>query len=141
MLLIHLCLSYLQVKMEDVDLQSAAPVSVNLIDFTDLTPVVCLEKSFDIYHFSSFLYSQVLNLYLHPHEGAHSTLMWISPQIKCNINILNNITFMNLNMHEEIWIVTFIFFQLPPVHQPKPVITPRWIIPTTAVSLFVFWLV
>lgn len=33
---------------------------------------------------------------------------------------------------------TFIFFQLPPVHQPKPVITPRWIIPTTAVSFFVF---
>uniref|UniRef100_H3CQ45 Band 4.1-like protein 5 n=1 Tax=Tetraodon nigroviridis TaxID=99883 RepID=H3CQ45_TETNG len=27
---------------------------------------------------------------------------------------------------------TFLFFQLPPVHQPKPVITPRWIIPTTA---------
>ncbi|XP_056915028.1 band 4.1-like protein 5 isoform X1 [Takifugu flavidus] len=49
-----------KVKTEDVDLQSVAPVSVNLIDFTDLTPV------------------------------------------------------------------------LPPVHQPKPVITPRWIIPTTA---------
>uniref|UniRef100_H3C844 Band 4.1-like protein 5 n=1 Tax=Tetraodon nigroviridis TaxID=99883 RepID=H3C844_TETNG len=49
-----------KVKTEDVDPQSAAPVSVNLIDFTDLTPV------------------------------------------------------------------------LPPVHQPKPVITPRWIIPTTA---------
>lgn len=31
-----------------------------------------------------------------------------------------------------------VFFQLPPVHQPKPVITPRWIIPTTAVSVFVF---
>lgn len=45
MLLIHLCLSCLQVKTEDVDLQSAAPVSVNLIDFTDLPPIVRLEKS------------------------------------------------------------------------------------------------
>lgn len=27
-----------------------------------------------------------------------------------------------------------IVFQLPPVQQPKLVITPRWIIPTTAVS-------
>lgn len=45
MLLNYLCLSCLQVKTEDVDLQSAAPVSVNLIDFTDLTPVVRLEKS------------------------------------------------------------------------------------------------
>lgn len=32
----------------------------------------------------------------------------------------------------------FIFFQLPPVHQPKPVITPRWIIPTTAVRFVEF---
>lgn len=62
--------------MEDVDLQSATPASVNLIDFTDLTPVVRLETSFDIYHFSSFLYSQVLNVYLDPH-------LQISPQIKC----------------------------------------------------------
>lgn len=27
-----------------------------------------------------------------------------------------------------------LIFQLPPVQQSKPVITPRWIIPTTAVS-------
>ncbi|XP_078142324.1 band 4.1-like protein 5 [Centroberyx gerrardi] len=49
-----------KVKAEEVDLQTAAPLSDNLIDFTDPTPV------------------------------------------------------------------------LPPVQQPKPVITPRWIIPTTA---------
>lgn len=74
MLLIHLCLSCLQVKTEDVDLQSAALVSVNLIDFTDLTPVVSLEKSVDIYHFSSFLYSPVLNLYMHPHLRVHTAV-------------------------------------------------------------------
>lgn len=50
-LLIWLCVSCLQVKTEDVDPQSAAPVSVNLIDFTDLTPVVSLDKSSDIYQF------------------------------------------------------------------------------------------
>lgn len=37
-----------QVKMEDADLQSAAPVSVNLIDFTDLTPVVSMQMSRDV---------------------------------------------------------------------------------------------
>lgn len=31
-------------------------------------------------------------------------------------------------------VTCLIVFQLPPVQQPKPVITPRWIIPTTAVS-------
>lgn len=30
----------LQVKAEEVDLQSAAPLSDNLIDFTDPTPLV-----------------------------------------------------------------------------------------------------
>lgn len=38
-----------QVKTEDVDLQSVAPASVNLIDFTDLTPVVSMEISCDRY--------------------------------------------------------------------------------------------
>lgn len=49
--LIHSCLPFasLQVKTEDVDLQSVAPASVNLIDFTDLTPVVSLEICCDRY--------------------------------------------------------------------------------------------
>ncbi|KAM7380784.1 hypothetical protein PAMP_004057 [Pampus punctatissimus] len=59
----------LKVKAEEADLPNCAPLSDNLIDFTDPTPVVGL-KPF-----------------------------------------------------------------LPPVQQPKPLITPRWIIPASAVSL------
>lgn len=59
-----LCIT-VQVKMEDVDLQSAAPVSVNLIDFTDLTPVVSMQMSCDTYPKQVLFcpHLQVLNLY------------------------------------------------------------------------------
>lgn len=62
--------------MEDVDLQSAAPVSVNLIDFTDLTPVVSMQM-FGITVTGQVLFFphlQDLNLYPPPHLRVEAVI-------------------------------------------------------------------
>lgn len=53
-------------------------------------------------------------------------------------NYIGELAFINMYADRKLDCDILLFFQLPPVHQPKPVITPRWIIPTTAVSFFEF---